>query len=188
MPDSSKGVMVKKVIITVFFGGRRLVKEGFSLIEFSVALMLLAIIVSFGLVTTGFLNNFLIKSEMHKMRMACLYMQQCAQVSNKEEQLVFNEEKGSYSFDGKTEYLASGIQFGVISGVQGPPAFPHAAIKKPITFTNNCITFYPSGSIQAGAVYCVDKRNNYLYALSCGINHTSHIRLYTYTDSWQLLT
>ncbi len=180
--------MVKKAIVTVFFNGRGSAKSGFSLIELSVALMLLAVIVSFGLVTTGFLNNFLIVSEMRKMRMACLYMQHCAQVGNKQEQLVFDTGKGTYSFDGKIEHLPQGIHFGVIPGVQGPPASPQDYIQKPITFTNNCITFYPNGSIQAGAVYCVDKRNNYLYALSSGVTHTAHIRLYKYTNSWQLLT
>lgn len=138
-------------------------------------------------VNTGFLRRALVRAEIEKLHTICSYLQQVAQVSNKQSVLLFDTQNGSYSYDNTVETLPKQLIFGAAATVLGPPSAPQNSVKKGVTFPGNQIVFYPSGIVHAGTVYISDKNCTYTCALSCAVSHVSYLRKYEYDRRWQPL-
>ncbi|HZW60661.1 MAG TPA: prepilin-type N-terminal cleavage/methylation domain-containing protein [Candidatus Babeliales bacterium] len=161
-----------------------LVRYGFTLIEFSIVSVLLAIFIGITVLNVSFVRRFLVRAEIETLHARCGYLQQVAQVENKQQKLFFDVEHHCYNFDNQMVVLPSRIQFAVLPGTKGPPSCAQHIIESPITFNNHCITFSPHGIIQSGTVYLTDMTTNTMYALSCSVAQVSFLRKYRYDGSW----
>lgn len=162
-------------------------RHGFSLIELMLTMTLCVVVMTLTMVNISFIHRGTVRAEMEKLYAACMYLQQCALSSNKEYTLEFDEKRRTYWFDGRQEVFESSVCFGAPSHVKGPPSEPRTLIKNAITFPGQRIIFYPDGVISSGTVYLTDNNKTTLYALSSAVAQISHLRKYSYTDSWKLL-
>ncbi len=107
-----------------------------------------------------------------------------------EQSVVFEEEKDQYvTSTGEVHKLVQNVHFGVIPGVAGPPAEPHESLSHAITFVQHKIIFHPTGVIQSGSAYLVDKDKQILYAVTVAVSGVSYVRLYKYDQQqWHLCT
>lgn len=163
------------------------ISSGFSLIELMITIALCALVVTLTVINVSFLHRGTVYSEVDRLYAACMYLQQCALSGNQDYMLEFDEKKNEYSFDGRVERLEPPVRFGFTEGVKGPPSSPRNNIKSAITFPGKRIMFYSDGVISSGTVYLTDGSDSVLYALSNGIAHVSHLRKYSYNDTWVLL-
>jgi prepilin-type N-terminal cleavage/methylation domain-containing protein len=162
-------------------------KTGFSLIELIIVLAIIAIIAMLAGTSANTLHNAAIRLEVDKLYALCHYAQRYAMASNEMQTITFNLANNTYRFHDREEQLVADVQFGFIEGAKGPPAHPSYLLANPITFSDNHITFYPDGIIQAGTVYLVNKNHTSMYALSNAVSAVSHLRKYVYKGSWQLM-
>jgi len=162
-------------------------KQGFTLIELAVVLALFLLLSIFAQINIKFLDRMILHTEIEKLHSICRYLQQCALVSNKQQELIFSPTNKSYRHHNHNETLSTKASFGFMPGVKGPPASANKLIQKSITFVNNRIIFYPTGIISAGTVYLTDQEKQVMYALSNGISQISFLRIYRYKNSWQSL-
>lgn len=162
-------------------------KRGFSLIELMIVLVIIVIIAMLVGTSKILVTDTAMRLELNKLHAVCQYAQRYAMASNQSQVITFNIPANTYRFHDREEKLVSGIQFGFIPGVKGPPAHPVSALSKPITFLEESITFYPDGIIQSGTIYLVNARNTIMYALSNAVSQVSHMRMYIYDGSWRLL-
>jgi len=162
-------------------------KQGFTLIELAVVLALFLLLSIFVQVNINFLDRMILHTEIEKLQTICRYLQQCALVSNKQQELIFSQANKSYHHHNHNETLPTKVSFDFISGAKGPPASANKLIQKSITFANNRIIFYPTGIISAGTVYLTDQTKQAMYALSNGVSQISFLRTYRYNSSWQPL-
>jgi Tfp pilus assembly protein FimT len=161
--------------------------RGFLLIELVVVIAIFAFITTLAVMHFDWLGSVLVKSEMYALRAACLYAQQRAQTSNSIEHIFLNLHEHSYTINGHTYHLSQGVVFGSVPGVVGPHAVG-ARRGRASTFSNDTITFYPNGIIQAGMVCMMEPGACVMYALTCGVAHTSYMRMYRYDGVWHLIT
>ena len=162
-------------------------REGFSLLQVAITLTLVVIAIMLTVPQFSFLQKTAVRSEIEKMHALFVYMQHLAIATQQDQTIEFDVIKNCYSCNNQIIPLACGISFGTKPGVFGPPASPHALITKPITFANNKITFYTTGTMQAGTVYLVDQSKNYIYALTTPVSHISYVRRYKYEGAWMQL-
>ena len=162
-------------------------KQGFTLIELAVVLALFLLLTVLVQVNINFLDRMIAHTEVEKLYTICRYLQHCALVSNKQQELVFNQADKSYHYDNHNETLPAQVSFGFMPGAKGPPAAASKLIHNAVTFTNNRIIFYPTGIISAGTVYVTDHAKQVMYALSNGVSQISFLRMYRYNGSWQPL-
>lgn len=160
---------------------------GFTLVEVGIVLVLLILLASLSCAYWNVLSSYRARSALDILYLECMHAQRCAQVHNKPVYLQFNADRHSYSCQGREHTLAPFLAFGVLGQVYGPPSSPTTVVTSPITFTNHCITFWPSGIIQAGTIYIVDTHTSQHYALSCAVSSVSHIRKYHYDGRWKIL-
>lgn len=162
-------------------------KSGFSLIELLIVLLIMASTATIGIYSLHFLDRSRIKNELHLLHNTCMYLQRKAIATRQEQELTFNRAHNSYSFDQSTHQLPACMQFGTRTGIMGPPSSAKHPIATPITFAQEHITFYPDGTVQAGAVYLTDQRKQLQYALTCGVAQIVYIRLYEHIEQWKQL-
>ncbi len=162
-------------------------KSGFSLIELMVVLAIIAIITMLVGTSKVLVTDIATRLELDKLHAVCQYAQRYAMASNQTQTITFNIAANTYRFHAREEKLTSGVQFGFIQGAKGPPAHPTSLLSKPITFLQECITFYPDGIIQAGTIYLVNANKTNMYALSNAVSQVSHVRTYKYDGSWRLI-
>lgn len=110
--------------------------------------------------------------------------QQKAVTQKKDLSIVCNPQTNEIFLDDRIYTLNKSIQFGVLPNTKGPPANPKAIISKPITFTNNTINCFKNGTISAGTIYMVDRKNQCMYALSNAVGSYPYLRLYRYATQW----
>lgn len=163
-------------------------KAGFSLIELMIVICIIGFLASLMIVNVSSFNSVIVRLELNKLYGTCLYLQKCAQATQKKQRLIFDIAHNSYFFKGHVEQLSSCVQFNVKDGAKGPPSHPVNAIDKAITFEHEQITFHPDGIIQSGTIYLTDKDNRSLYALSSGVSQVSFLRKYRYDNGWHLLS
>jgi prepilin-type N-terminal cleavage/methylation domain-containing protein len=162
-------------------------KHGFTLIEAMVVICLIALMATLGIMQLSFLDATITHAEVDKFAVVCSYLQQKAIATNTELVLVFDEQHNEYRCDTMHEVLSQRISFGSLPNVLGPPGSPSHKIEKAITFPQCEIHFYPTGIISSGTVYFVDKKKQYMYALSNAVSQFSYLRLYRYDGKWKLI-
>jgi type II secretory pathway pseudopilin PulG len=161
--------------------------QGYLLIEVCICIVLILILSTIAVPSLRFLNQQILNSDLEKLNMTFAFMQQDAVSSNKNETLIFNDNK-SYSFLNYKEKLSNNIEFGLLPKIKGPPSSPNKVVTNPISFTNNKVIFYSNGQIQPGTVYLTDKFKEYQYALTVPISQVSFIRKYKNENGkWILL-
>lgn len=127
-----------------------------------------------------------VRREIDRLYAAMLFMQRKAIIEQKPCMLVFNRIKQGYVAD-VFHSFSSGVRFGAAQGVCGPPSKPDKAIKDPVVWPGGVVTFYPDGTIAAGAVYLTDASGRCTYAITCDASETSHVRRYRYDAKWNLI-
>ncbi len=153
-----------------------------------VVLALVVIIAGLTFTHLSFVHRLTARSELDKLYNACRFVQQYAQVTGTAQTLHVDISKKVYTFCGRTEQLAPGVEFGVEPGVQGPPSSPTAAITKPTTFACHVISCSATGIIQPGTVYLKETKTKSVYALSSSVAHVSYLRKYRYANNrWSIL-
>jgi prepilin-type N-terminal cleavage/methylation domain-containing protein len=157
---------------------------GFSLLELSVVLLLIALLAMLTGAQTSFLDRIVIRSELEQLYTTCYYLQRCAMAHNKSEQLIFDIPHNRYRYHQTEHTLPAQICFGTSSGMKGPPSSPDHLVTNPISFKNNTIIFHPNGLIEPGTVYITDTKQRYSYALSSAVAQVSYLRKYQYTNQW----
>jgi prepilin-type N-terminal cleavage/methylation domain-containing protein len=162
-------------------------KKGFTLIEAMVVVCLFALVATLGIMQLSFLDATIARAEVDKLAAVCSYLQQKAIATNTECVLTFDIEKNEYRCDTIHEKLSQRISFGFLPHVFGPPGCPTHQVEKAITFPDSSIHFYPTGIISSGTIYLIDKKKQYMYALSNAVSQVSYLRLYRYDGRWRLL-
>jgi len=162
-------------------------KNGFTLIEAMVVVCLFALVATLGMMQLSFLDSTIIHAEVDKLATVCSYLQQKAIATDTELVLTFDMQKNEYRCDKIREVLSQRISFGFLPNVLGPPGSPSHRIEKATTFPDSAVHFYPTGIISSGTVYLVDKKKQYMYALSNAVSQVSYLRLYRYDGRWKLL-
>lgn len=160
---------------------------GSTLVELTIVIAIFSLITACTVINTGFLHHLMVRSELEHLCMMCRYLQSKALATHQKQILNFDLHANTYASEGVHYQLPHSITFGVCSGIKGPPATPTKPIKEPVTFKNNQIIFHETGIISAGAAYLIDAQHKHCYALTAAVSPISYMRLYRYTDSWQLL-
>lgn len=164
-------------------------RYGFSLIEIMISISLIALILSFGLLSFRYLNKSLVRSDMEKLYSICTYLQQLAIVTNKKQMLTFDINQNCYHYQNHKERLNPYTIFGFVSkNIKGPPSRPTRTINTPISFICNKITFTPRGISQSGTIYMTDKNRRYQFALTTPVSQISFLRKYQYdNETWNYI-
>lgn len=160
---------------------------GFLVFQAGIFLCLLLAILSIAVPRFIFLQRRAPYYEAQKFRQFCWYVRQNALATGKDCVVSIDSKTGAYSYAGRCEKFSSGVTFGTIPGVLGPPSNPTRPLVKPVTFKNETITLYADGIVESGTVYITDSDHTVLYAVSSGVGHTSLLRLYKYQGSWELI-
>jgi prepilin-type N-terminal cleavage/methylation domain-containing protein len=158
---------------------------GFSLIELTLVVALVALIATLCVYSSSWLNHTVAHTQLEQLQAACRACQCHAIATKKEQRLVFDNLCASYEALGSRSSFTTGICGGCAPGMQGPPSKPVAAPAKCCTFEDNTIIFYPDGIISSGVLYLLDTKTGRQYALSSGVGHTSFLRLYSYDGVWR---
>lgn len=161
--------------------------KGFSLVELLIVIAIFMILSGFVAINTRFLHKAVITTHIDLLYNACYYLQKTAMASGQMQELIFDEEDQSYTYNNSHEKLPASIRFGVLPDAKGPPSSPQHPLNAAITFVDKQITFYPDGIISAGIIYIIDDDHNHMYALSSGVAHTSFLRKYRYDGKWHLM-
>ncbi len=162
-------------------------KAGFTLIELSLVLALLAVVLFLTAAHARFLNRLVVRAELERLYATCYYLQRCAMAQGKPYKIVFDMHAHSYRYNDCSYTLSSSVRFGCLPNTHGPPSKPTNTIAKPVTFKGNSLTFHPDGIVQSGTIYLTDAQHTCMYALSCAVSQVSYLRKYQYTNAWELL-
>lgn len=138
--------------------------------------------------TYSWLNQYAVQAEVDNLYSTCRYLQRCALITGKEQELVFDVVQGSFTYHNREYHLPKQVSFGVLPEVKGPPSTPTLPIQHAITFVQDRIVFHPDGIIGSGTVYLVDAAKRYLYAITSPVSSVSYLRKYRYVQNkWQLI-
>jgi Tfp pilus assembly protein FimT len=162
-------------------------KQGVTLIEAMVVLMLITIASGLVVFYSSYFNRTTMRSEIRKLHTICHYLRQSAIMENKPYTLTFNTQQHTYTYKNTQEQLPPSVRFDAIKTIKGPPSAPTHPITSAITFPNQCITFHPNGTMQSGTVYLTDKQQTYMCALTSPVSHVSFLRIYEHNGAWQQL-
>ena len=131
-----------------------------------------------------FIKKAYLRAEIDKLYSDFIYLQQCAITENKIYSLNFNEKLSNYSYNGHVHRFSSGIEFGVLSGVLGPPSKPNKLMERGITFKGSKILFHPTGAVQPGMVSLVNRSIKNMFSISISASNISSIKKYSYENVW----
>lgn len=160
---------------------------GTLLIELMIVICIVAVIFGLSLSQFSFFTRMRLMTDLHKLSTVIMYLQQRAIATGNSIDLVFNQNKKSYSYLNVTDTLDDKVVFGFVSGATGPPSNPSSPIKSPITFKNTIIVFSSDGTCSSGTVYLSDSAKKQSVALTTPVGEISHMRLYSYQNGWKLL-
>lgn len=159
--------------------------QGFSFFELMIVIALLAFICSLSISLGKRFQASAVCTELDRLAAVFIFMQRKALLESAACIIVFESASNSYQAD-HYNTLSPGVYFGILPGVLGPPANPTVKLTDAITFPYHTATFYPDGTIAAGAIYLTDKKS-VLYALTTDASAVTHIRCYCYRKGWWLL-
>lgn len=160
---------------------------GFFILEISVAIFVIMLLVVMVWPFLWFRDQLGAQHDMQVLYNSVMYLHQRAKSNFKLKSLEFDQKNRSFKYNNQSHTLSSGVEFGSIPDIKGPPSSPKKQIDNPITFEGNKILFYPDGAISAGTVYLVDKKKHQIFALSISVSYISFIRKYKYVpkSGWQ---
>lgn len=161
---------------------------GFLLVEVALVLALILVIITLATPQFLFLKRQIVHSEIKKLIAECLYQRMCAMATHQELVVQFDPVKSRYGTKERMQSLASGVKFGFLPALLGPPSQPTRPIDKAISFVNNRINFYADGSMSSGTVYFLDRDNSSCYALTIPSGQAPYIRHYEYQNRWVLVS
>ena len=128
----------------------------------------------------------MVQVNIEKLALDFIFLHQSALTTGKKQVLTFNTKKHCYSYQNRTQYLSTGVQFGAIPSSKGPPSSPEHEIIEPVTFEKYMVVFYPDGKTQSGAVYLSDEAHHHSYALTVPVSHVLTIYKYRYfKNHWE---
>jgi type II secretory pathway pseudopilin PulG len=162
-------------------------KPGFMLIELGIVMAILIIGILITVPSLVFIHHQLVRAELEQLYTRILYLQARAITSNQELSLTFDGPTNSYTFAEQKLSLANQVEFGTTPAALGPPSHPTSPLVTAITFPKNTLTFYPDGTMQAGALYLTDRHHTCLYALTVPIGNNPCVRKYSFHETWKLL-
>ena len=162
-------------------------RNGYLLIELLIVFSLFIFCATVMIYHKNYLHRLVVRAELEKLYTTCIYLRAKAVTDNKELMLHFDQTKQNYSYGTVTEHLPKLVQFGSLKGAEGPPSTANLPINSPITFVQQRIIFYPTGIIQSGTIYLVDRNKTVMYALSNPVSHVSFLRRYRYDGAWHQL-
>ncbi len=128
-------------------------KGAYSLFELVVVLALVTFIMSLSTYFIGIADCAVVQNDLDRLYSVLNFMQRKALLEGKPSTVVFDLKKNTYTAD-KVYTLSSGVIFGLLDNVLGPPSCPVTVIKEPITWPGKRITFYPDGSIGTSIKNC----------------------------------
>lgn len=166
---------------------RMSVKSGYSLIELSVIIALIACCATLSIALIPAFTANAVRTELDILYQTCLYLKHHAIMTGSEQVLVIDVAGNRYTYGNRIYSLPSGVRFGTIPGTKGSPSNPHRTIESPSTFAKNRITFYKDGAIDAGSLYLVDRNHKRMVALTIAVSEYAYIRRYRYNDGWQMV-
>lgn len=157
-------------------------RSGSLIINVCIALALILVVMNISVQHSFVLHRYLVRTELEKMYALFFFLQQRAIATNQQQELCINIETHSFTYADRSDSLASGVIFGYLPHTSGPPSKPNQLITAPITFANNCVIFYPDGTVQAGTIYFTDERATMMYAVTTPVATVSYLRKYRYED------
>lgn len=162
---------------------------GFFILEVSVVIFVIILVIAMVWPFMWFHDQIGIQQDVQKIYSAILYLQQRAKSNFETQHLEFDISKRSFKYNSQTYLLSPNAEFGVATGIKGPPSAPKKNIVSPITFEGNRIAFYPDGTISAGIVYLFDRKTKNTFAISSSVSYMSFIRKYKYIveSGWTLI-
>ncbi len=156
-------------------------KRGFTLFEVLLVLGLLSCIVYLSCSVLLLSQHSALTYEIDRLSSVILALQRKALLDNQTQKLTFEPTHNRYKAD-VLHTLSPGISYGILPSVKGPPSKPLRELQQAITWPANTLYCYPDGTISSGAVYLTDGKT--LAALTCDASAVSHIRRYSYKESW----
>lgn len=162
---------------------------GFLILEVSVALFVIILVIGMTWPFLWFHDQMDIQQDITRIFNAILYLQQKAKSNLETQYLVFDIVKRTFTYNNQTHELSTNVDFGVATGIKGPPSIPKKDIVNPITFEGKKIAFYPDGTISAGIVYLFDRKTKETFAISSSVSYISFIRKYKFIvgSGWTLI-
>ena len=163
--------------------------SGFTFIELLVVLALFVLLATLTIVVVRPRDSLVARSYLCSLRATLHALRQRAVATARPHQLVFNTSSRTYRYANTTYTLPSGVVFGALPGVKGPPSRPKVGISNSITFAGHKVLFKKDGTMNSGCIYVTDNRANRSYALSCPVGEISSLRLYQWcSDRWESLS
>jgi hypothetical protein len=157
---------------------------GFSFFELTVVIAVLALMWYLSLQI--YVYDCSVRAELELLCATFIFMQRKAILEHEPCRLIFDDKRACYKA-AECHALKPGVCFGFLPGVLGPPSLPTVPLTDSITWPEKVVTFYPNGTISAGAVYLTDHKKSVLYALTTDASAVTHIRRYRFKKRWILL-
>ena len=145
-------------------------------------LSILAFVLTLSLKLSSAYHSLSARAELNRLQTVITYLRRKAIITQQSATITFHQD--GYTAD-RTWHLSSGVEFGSIPGVKGPPSDPKKPLSSAITFCNNRLELFPDGSVSAGAIYMTDASRSCLYALTSDASAFSGIRCYRYREKWE---
>ncbi len=166
---------------------KHLTAKGFSLLEITVVLTLIALLVTFTLYNFDFFTRNALHAEAEKIAALIRTSRMSALATHRLISLTINIQHNTLCTLQYQEHIRKGIHIGVIPNSFGPPSRPEQPLTSACTFAHNTIIFYPDGTVTPGTLYITDTHKRYMYAITCPIAHTFYLRIYSYEQRrWHL--
>lgn len=174
-------------------------RQAFSMLEMLLVIAIASFLLLIAIPHISNQKTAKLKQCLTVLTLTCRFVQQSAQASQHNQQIIFDPANNRYIFTKKERQiicpLPEHVSFETKTDVYGPPGNPVQPLKEPCTFPKNtenqtfALTFYPNSNATPGAVYVLDKETSTIGALTCGVSQVSYIRTYLYQGAcWQLIT
>jgi len=161
---------------------------GFLVVEVALVLALILVIITLATPQFLFLKRQMVHSEIQKLIAEFFYHRAYAMATHQDLMLTVDPGRGTYGTQERMLSLASGVQFGFLPQLLGPPSQPTRLIDKAVSFLHNRINFYADGTMSSGTIYLLDSQNRRCYAVTIPAGQAPFIRSYEYQDRWVLIS
>lgn len=159
--------------------------KGYSLLEISIVLLLVAIALGLYAGNFSFLEHYHMRSQVETIKELINFCRQRAIVTGLNQAVLIHIDNSRLEYGNtnnrmNTLKLIHPISFVAPAQAKGPPHYPTRPVLSPITFPKKTITCHPDGSISAGTLYLGNHQLKHYFALSCGVAQIPFLRTYEY--------